>query len=76
MTGATLSQDLQVHVQCMRLSSIRLEIKEGGKKIVTQRGAALFCTLGYNFQMRDKVALFIEFEYEHFITEGLINVIV
>ena len=52
------------------------EPKYGGKKTVTQRGAALFCTLGYNFQMRDKLSLFIEFEYEHFITEGLINVIV
>ena len=52
------------------------EPKYGSKKTVTQRGTALFCTAGYNFQMKDNFSLFIEFEYEHFITEGLINVIV
>ncbi|MBR1911968.1 MAG: hypothetical protein IJ828_06390 [Treponema sp.] len=50
--------------------------KYGEKKTMTQRGTAIFCTVGYNFQLKDKLSLFLEFDYEHFITEGLVNVIV
>ena len=50
--------------------------KYGSRKTETRRGAALFLTAGYSFQIKPRTSLFLEVEYNHFITEGLINSII
>ncbi len=55
------------------LESYSFKPKYGSKKTVTRRGTAFFLNGGYNFHLKNKMALFMEIEYDGFITEGLIN---
>lgn len=50
--------------------------KYGNKNTKTKRGTALALTAGYNFKFKGKLSLFMELEFDHFITENLIDSIV